>query len=459
MSIFGFGNSGSSKRVRKSENDDLPPVPRVKKELKLPELKGEAWVKKWAAGEVKTTVEKSSELISKLVDSDDAEEKFLANYNLALLGDQERIPTLFELAKANSDLQTQLFPLLEWFPFEQRSNLYRKFLPFAYSESRMNLLMSKLVSVRNPRSAELIWESADNASLTSTAAYENLLKVYFADSGSTYNSISDYGVDKNLIKHAVEQTNKHIDSTGPKKQMAALLFLNNLDPKAGKKAAIRLAEKAETLNVKDLAFRMSLKRDSNGDNFDYSKKPDLSHAVQYLDTKEAWKYKIALRYMAVGPESLNSSDNMPETIYLASRVYYYGGNNNKVKVKIPKPPKGMTLEHLKRDDLKFDDETNALVTYYRVLLDNKTDIEPLLKFYSENMSNEGIAKLVYEAVATTNNDIKIPIVEAIYDDHGEYDESFAANLYWTIRVMDGENAIKLRKKIRDNVGMESLNNY
>jgi len=289
-------------------------------------------------------------------------------------------------------------------------------------------------------------------------AYEQLLKAYFADSASTYNSVSDYGVDKNLVKYAVEQTQPYIDSNDEKKQMAALLFLNNLDPKAGKKAAIGLAEKATSIQVKDLAFRMSLKRET-GNNYDYSKKPDFSHAVEFLDTDEAWKYKIALRYLALGPESLNSSDNMPETIYLASRVYYYGDGRNKVKVKIPKPPKGMTLEHLDKKDLKLDRQTSAIVTYYRTLLDNKTNIDPVLEYYASNTDDEAFAKLVYEVVATTNNDSRIPIVESIYEQHGEYDESFAAHLYWTIRVMDGENATKLRKKIRDTVGMDSLNNY
>ena len=52
-------------------------------------------------------------------------------------------------------------------------------------------------------------------------------------------------------------------------------------------------------------------------------------------------------------------------------------------------------------------------------------------------------------------------VEKIFDfnvkeDNGDRE---LADLYWTIRPMDGDNALKLRKVIRDKVGSSRLNQY
>ena len=159
--------------------------------------------------------------------------------------------------------------------------------------------------------------------------------------------------------------------------------------------------------------------------------------------------------MAIGDEVLNGDDNLRLTSGFSS----YGYSNNEVKVRIPKPPTGMTLEHLSPDDFEADDETVALTVYFRSLLDAETDLKPLLEYWSAEPKNEDVAKLVYEAVASTNNDKLISHVEEIVDTHGERSTSFMANLYWTIRVMDGKNALKLRKKIRAKVGMSRLNNY
>ena len=69
--------------------------------------------------------------------------------------------------------------------------------------------------------------------------------------------------------------------------------------------------------------------------------------------------------------------------------------------------------------------------------------------------------LLVRSVAATNNDDLIGVVEKIYDfNKSENDnDSDHADLYWTIRPMDGEDALRLRKRIRDKEGIGSLQNY
>ena len=447
LGIFGFGKSKKPKAEKDvDENDaDAPPTPREKPEIKLPKKKGEAWIVKWRQGKVRTKIDKATDLISTLADAESPEERFFANYNLVLLGDDEKIPVLFELAEGDPNFEIGLQNILKWLPFEKRMEVFESLLPRVKTEDQMESLLSRLVEVRNPEAARLIWNTLSNESSQPTEVFEHLLKAYFADSVSRHSPPSESRIDKNLIQHAIKATQPFIDSKEEKQQITALLVLNNLDPKLAKEKSDTIFKTSKSIKVRDLAFRIVLKKVKD-------------RAVAFLDTEEAWQYKIALRYLALGEDSLNRSDNMEEYAYLGSRTYYYGGNNDDVKVKVPKPPKGMTLKHLKPEGFELDESTNAIATYYRALFDKETKLKPLLDYFKKNQSEE-IAKLVYEAIASVNADEKIPIVEKIYLKHGEHDTYFSANLYWTIRVMDGRNAIKLRKKIRDEVGMDDLKNY
>jgi len=157
----------------------------------------------------------------------------------------------------------------------------------------------------------------------------------------------------------------------------------------------------------------------------------------------------------------NDALNTDSGIYLVENSYSHSYGNSEVKVRIPKAPKGMTLEHLenKKIEADYDTEVLAILAYFKSLLDPKIDLKPLIDYWTDEDDGEEISKMVYEAVAATNNDKLIPTVEDIYESHGRDSDYYAAQLYWTIRVMNGKKALALRKRIRDEVGMSSLENY
>ena len=63
--------------------------------------------------------------------------------------------------------------------------------------------------------------------------------------------------------------------------------------------------------------------------------------------------------------------------------------------------------------------------------------------------------LVFRAVAVTNDDGRLPLLQEIYRSMKD-DDRRLSEFYWTIRIMDGPEALKFRKKIRDEVGMDRL---
>ena len=85
-------------------------------------------------------------------------------------------------------------------------------------------------------------------------------------------------------------------------------------------------------------------------------------------------------------------------------------------------------------------------------------LPPLLKYWHEHgKTDDSWQRLVYRAIAATGNDDDIAHIEVIYRILREPDhEYYISELYWTIRGMDGPNALRLRKLIRQEVGMERL---
>lgn len=81
-------------------------------------------------------------------------------------------------------------------------------------------------------------------------------------------------------------------------------------------------------------------------------------------------------------------------------------------------------------------------------------MEPLLKYWREHQKgSDEWTKLVYRAIAMTDNPQYIPILREIYGKLHEYE---TAEFYWTIRIMSGPEILKFRKQVRDEVGPSRL---
>ena len=432
-----------------------------KEEPKLPKLAGEQWLQQWIAGEIEIEFDETVAEIKNLSESDDDREKTIALACQVALGQHTEAFDQF-MANLNSltDKESLLLPdLLVWLPQEKRTEVFLKTAKGVnYDEA--SYLLSRFADVRNPDTAEAIWETAKDDKFEIRSLYQSLLSVNFSDAVNYYSAMDPDDVHPDLVELVKKQSQPYAVSGFPMQEKLALLIVHKIDIAAGKEMAEQLLESEAEWDVKDLAFRVSLvppeskKQDRYGN---LISNDDRSHAVEKLKTDDAQRFKTTLKYLALGNDVLNSDSG----IYLVEDSYSYGYGNSDVKVRIPKAPKGMTLEHLDNKELKnypFDDEAKALLTYFKALLEPKTDLKPLLDYWKYDDESEEMAVLVYEAVAATNNDKLIPTVEEIFDAHGD-STSYAANLYWTIRVMDGKKALALRKRIRDKVGMRNLENY
>jgi hypothetical protein len=122
---------------------------------------------------------------------------------------------------------------------------------------------------------------------------------------------------------------------------------------------------------------------------------------------------------------------------------------------VPEAPKGLKVEMV-RPFLKSDDpRVRANAGYLLALLGEADGLETLLLYWrAKERTDTEWQKLVYRAISALKDDSQVRIVEEIY--RLDKDRYTVRDLYWTIRSMEGPNALRLRKVIRDEVGMDSL---
>src|SRR5205807_1102952 len=103
-------------------------------------------------------------------------------------------------------------------------------------------------------------------------------------------------------------------------------------------------------------------------------------------------------------------------------------------------------------------KTAAYAAYLLALLQDPSGLDSLIRYWrKQGTDSDELTPLVYGAVAGLNDDSKVPLLEEIYRGYLRNEHVYQVNpFYWTIRNMDGPSALRLRKQIRSEVGMEAL---
>lgn len=130
---------------------------------------------------------------------------------------------------------------------------------------------------------------------------------------------------------------------------------------------------------------------------------------------------------------------------------YFHGNGRAI---VPEPPPGLEPQHVRPLVDDPDPKTAAYAGYLLALLGEQDGLDSLIRYWrAREEDDEKLYKLVYRAIAALNDSTRVPLLEEIY---GRLDQWTISEFYWTIRIMSGPEILRLRKRIRDEVGMSSL---
>ena len=444
----------------------------------LPELAKEEWLKRWAAGEVDTQLANSISKLKPLAVATAANERAAALACQVALGDHDSSLTeLRSLAAEEPEFARYVHLILPWLPFEKRTSVFEEMVVTEKSESALRSLLTGYCKVRNPAGVNTLWSVADLPVNDVSFWRRSFLRLNFGDSLSYYNDVKDADISPALLQHVTADIESRYDEMSVRQRSLALLTLHQLDgakarelaqalldSPAGDKDSMSAEEIESSLTVRDLAFRIALMPDKPVRR-SYSSAPtepvDGTVAVKYLESEDDQQVKSVIRFLTLGSESLMESQEFPDySLRTYGSTTYYSSSQDKPKVRITKPPIGLSAKMLKRVLEHGDLEVKAYAAYLASLLEQDVNLDSLLDFFDANSDQEEIAKLVYRAIASQNAGDLVDVVEGIYDDFdGASDTSLAADIYWTIRVMDGKQALRLRKRIRKEVGMSELQSY
>jgi hypothetical protein len=175
-------------------------------------------------------------------------------------------------------------------------------------------------------------------------------------------------------------------------------------------------------------------------------------AVSALRGKDTPRRKFALKYLVHGTDGLQVLRN---EIYLDGswNSVSYSISRNGTPI-VPQAPPGVKVEDVRPLLADDDPEVAACAGYLTALLGDADGLDPLLAHWRKQRGNtDEWNKLVYQAIAVTDQPKYLPVLQDIYHKLSQYEVS---EFYWTIRIMSGPEILRFRKQIRDDVGAEKL---
>ncbi len=127
------------------------------------------------------------------------------------------------------------------------------------------------------------------------------------------------------------------------------------------------------------------------------------------------------------------------------------GSGSKIEIA---PPDGLTEEQVRPLLASKDPDIAAAAGYLLATFGKSDGMDVLInRWRTDKARGHGWTQPVYRAISVLDDDARTPILREINSQLHPYEKR---DFYWTIRTMHGADVVKLRKEIRDEVGMDQL---
>ncbi|MGE0608410.1 MAG: HEAT repeat domain-containing protein [Pirellulales bacterium] len=380
-------------------------------------------------------------LLNTMLASPDEQERLAAARPLTILGEQARtLPVLASAAaRAPADMQWA-GTVLRWLPWTERKAFANELLDHSSSQDESARLVHTLAEINDARLKPFYWELAARPDLSPAmleALRECMMRRY---AGEHYWNRS--GLSARVKARVIAQCQQHIDPAQRWISLLSLCLMADFDAVAAARQAGELRENAEAQpDLRRDALRVMLSAQS-------SATPQL--AVAALASPDPADRQAAL---------LSLTEDFSELARLAEgklQLNQEGSTTSRESGQpiVPKAPRGLQPQHLAPLLADDDPEIVARACYLLVLLGRAEFLPRVVEHWStRHRADEQWTMLAYRAIAAANDAAYVDTLAQIFRQLHSYDYG---TFYWTIRVMDSPQALRLRKQIRDEVGMDAL---
>lgn len=440
-----FGGRGS---VATTQPDDAQPASQPSGGSQEPELDPQSkWLLAFRAGQDRPQwMNALIPPLETMLAADVVEERMAAALPLIALGaDEQALPLLMVEATTTPTIQSKAIAALPWLPWEKRLELFTLLLQLDSTPERLNELAAGLAKVPDPRAADPLWDLLARPEFNdqgATGIYQALLTLY----------VGEYQYNPSMIPPprrvaATAAARRRIEGGTPIQRVVGLAILLTV----AREEAGRLAK--ELLEDPATAGDPQLRRDA-GQVWLLADTGERV-AVEALSSDSPDLRRMALLYLAFGRSHLQVLRNHIPVVMSFHEQEEYLAYSARTPIE-PKAPEGLSAQAVRPFLKDPDAKIVACAGYLLALLGEAEGLPPLIAYWRGNARNDStVFRLVYRAIAALGDDAQTPVLEEIYRQF-EGEDYRIREFYWTIRTMKGPECLKLRERIRREVGTENL---
>jgi HEAT repeat protein len=405
--------------------------------------------------------------LTKLLDGTPGE-RLAAATALVALGehDDRTLPMLKQILHDNPASLDTIARILPWLTWSKREEWFNLLTSLDTGHAELQQIVTQMVVWPDARAAALLWKqlapyndapaaapAGSNrhgrprtvSDIQIDAVYYALQSVYPRNAQfGEYRPAGVAGANKDQ-RADLKRRAEHGGSMAERVVALALLCELNM-PEASEAATAVAADPKATADLRQIAFKTLLLAGPPAD--------ATAAAVKSLESQDEPARRLAVLYLAQGPSALRDF-GYGISIYKSETMSFRSSEDGLVP-QAPKNLKPAAVRPLLKDD---DPDTAAAAGYLLALLGEGDGLDALVRRWRSADADDTVWPLrVAAAISAIDEPTKVPVLEEIYKKlsatpNGAY---YMKQFYWTIRSMHGAAVLKLRKRIRDEVGMENL---
>ena len=373
------------------------------------------------------------------------EERFAAARCLSMLGNAEAIPYVLKELSESDQLAVTKNLLTTW-PWELRRSLFQRLQSLAATSRDRLDVANVMAEDQDPRTAPEIWRLLADEHWSISDAVLMFQPLWLAYSEKLYYEVSDIGAD--LIGQMNRDSREMIVEGKHWQPLLGLLIQNYTESEEiGELARQIVADTSRPVDLRSAAFHFQL----------IAQKPTagLQSAYDALKSGEPRLASIALKYLALGNDEIATG---PGGFHIRTQAVSrsYSSDDTPSPI-VLSPPEGLMVEMLQPYLAGPSAEDAIYASHLMSLVNNFDGLPRLIDHWKINADDLSAQKLLYQAIAFSNDPKQIPVLQELYETMSLalYSRNMA-DFYWTIRTMTGPEIMALRKRIRDEQGAHKL---
>lgn len=422
----------------------------------------ESWLLAYRQGQDRAEwLASAAEPLEKMLAAESADERLAAALALLPLGrDEAALPVLKRLAQNQPGRRVGVAAALPWLPPAKRVALFNDLVALKPGAPALGQIAEAMGQMKGRVSTDALWglladvDRLPDGAVLKSVVYRVLTGHYRAvEEGTT---IGDpFGAPRHELlasaedslpwSHLSELKSRAASGSWAQRSVALALLLS-VEPAAAPDLATKLIAEANSDAVRREAFRFLLLAQPEAQ----GEKAAVGQAIG----KDAPLRRLAITYLAQGRGALQSMKDEPLDIYDIRGFNRYSQPDNAGQPIEVTPPAGLSAEAVRPLLKDADREVSAAAGYLLATLGESDGLDALIKHWRAH-GNEDTSwtRLVYRAITALNDAKRVPVLDEIYKHRESIDMK---DFYWTIRGMKGAEILELRKRIRDEVGLQNL---